>query len=61
MEKGKTTVPLLDMMINGIVWYAHCSRYYKEGSELTLDVGPFMKAMEVYTCYCVNLSTLRIV
>ena len=23
------------------------SRYYKDGSELTLDVGPYMKAMEV--------------
>ena len=27
--------------------YVCYSRYYKDGSELTLDVGPFMKAMEV--------------
>ena len=25
-----------------------CSRYYQEGDSLTLDVGPFMKALEVY-------------
>lgn len=31
------------------------SRYYKDGSELTLDVGPFMKGMEV--CI-INLLTL---
>lgn len=24
------------------------SRYYREGSSLTLDVGPYMKALEVF-------------
>ena len=31
------------------------SRYYREGSSLTLDVGPYMKALEVFMVdYLVN-------
>jgi hypothetical protein len=37
-------------------------RYYKDGSELTLDVGPFMKAMEVsFWLVIVNLNCLAVI
>ena len=29
------------------IFIIHCSKYYQGGDGLTLDVGPFMKALEV--------------